>query len=71
MEYSIVHISDLDFKNDVRIVKNVVEARFCLEKMLEDLRSRFLGSNIVATFTGDLAQSGERELYETLFELHN
>lgn len=51
MEYSIVHLSDLHFKNDV-------ENRFRIEKLRNDLVKLPLGPNTITVFTGDLVQSG-------------
>lgn len=62
MEYSIVHLSDLHFKNDV-------ENRFRIEKLRDDLVKLPLGANTITAFTGDLVQSGEQEQYDVLFEL--
>ncbi|MEE3358834.1 MAG: metallophosphoesterase [Pseudomonadota bacterium] len=62
MEYSIVHLSDLHFKNDV-------ENRFRIEKLREDLVKLPLGPHSITAFTGDLVQSGEQEQYDVLFEL--
>lgn len=62
MEYSIVHLSDLHFKNDV-------ENRFRIEKLRDDLVKLPLGSNTITVFSGDLVQSGDREQYDVLFEL--
>jgi len=62
MKYSIVHLSDLHFKNDV-------ENRFRIEKLLEDLDKLPLGPNILTVFSGDLVQSGDKEQYEVLFDL--
>ena len=61
MEISIVHLSDLHFKNDV-------ENRFRLNKLREDLSSLPLGANVITAFTGDLVQSGDQEQYDVLFE---
>lgn len=62
MEYSIVHLSDLHFKNDV-------ENRFRIEKLRDDLIKLPLGSNTITAFSGDLVHSGDREQYDVLFEL--
>jgi len=62
MEYSIVHLSDLHFKNDV-------ENRFRIEKLRDDLVKLPLGSNTITAFSGDLVQSGDSEQYDVLFEL--
>lgn len=61
MEVSIIHLSDLHFKNDT-------ENRFRLEKLREDLAAIPLGSNVITAFTGDLVQSGDQEQYDVLFE---
>lgn len=62
MEYTIVHLSDLHFKNDA-------ENRFRIQRLRDDLVKLPLGANIVTAFTGDLVQSGEQEQYDVLFEL--
>lgn len=62
METSIVHLSDLHFKNDV-------ENRFRIERLQEDLAVLPLGSNVITAFTGDLVQSGDQEQYDVLFDL--
>ncbi|MEP4151662.1 MAG: metallophosphoesterase, partial [Lentilitoribacter sp.] len=62
MECSIVHLSDLHFKNDT-------ENRFRIEMLREDLAKLPLGSNVITAFTGDLVQSGEQEQYDVLFDL--
>jgi len=62
MEISIVHLSDLHFKNDV-------ENRFRIERLRDDLSELPLGSNVITAFTGDLVQSGEQEQYDVLFDL--
>ncbi len=62
MEVTLVHLSDLHFKNDA-------ENRFRLEKLRGDLTELPLGSKVVTVFTGDLAQSGDTEQYDVLFEL--
>ena len=62
MEISIVHLSDLHFKNDA-------ENRFRIERLRDDLAALPLGSNVVTAFTGDLVQSGDQEQYEVLFDL--
>lgn len=62
METSIIHLSDLHFKNDV-------ENRFRIERLREDIAGLPLGSNVVTAFTGDLVQSGDQEQYDVLFEL--
>ncbi|MFC0342414.1 metallophosphoesterase [Paracoccus niistensis] len=62
MEYSIVHLSDLHFKNDV-------ENRFRIEKLREDLVKQRLGPKTITAFTGDLVQSGEQEQYDVLFDI--
>lgn len=62
MEISIVHLSDLHFKNDV-------ENRFRIERLRDDLAALPLGSNVITAFTGDLVQSGDQEQYEVLFVL--
>lgn len=62
MECSIVHLSDLHFKNDV-------ENHFRIEKLRDDLIKLPLGSNTITAFSGDLVQSGDREQYDVLFEL--
>lgn len=62
MEYTLIHLSDLHFKNDV-------ENRQRIEKLREDLSSIPLGTNVITAFTGDLVQSGEKEQYDVLFEL--
>ena len=62
MEYSIVHLSDLHFKNDA-------ENRFRIEKLREDLVKLRLGTQIITAFTGDLVQSGDQDQYDVLFEL--
>ncbi|MEQ8311064.1 MAG: metallophosphoesterase [Silicimonas sp.] len=62
MEYSIVHLSDLHFRNDV-------ENRFRIEKLRDDLKRLPLGSNTITAFSGDLVQSGDQEQYDVLFEL--
>lgn len=61
MEISIVHLSDLHFKNDV-------ENRFRIEKLREDLAALPLGSKVITAFTGDLVQSGDQEQYDVLFD---
>lgn len=62
MELTLVHLSDLHFKNDA---KN----RFRLEKLRDDLAQLPLGSKVVTAFTGDLVQSGDVEQYNVLFDL--
>ncbi len=62
MEYTVVHLSDLHFKNDV-------ENRFRIEKLRDDLAVLPLGSNVIIAFTGDLVHSGEQDQYDVLFEL--
>ena len=62
MEVSIIHLSDLHFKNDV-------ENRFRIEKLREDLAALPLGANVITAFTGDLVQSGDQEQYDVLFDL--
>lgn len=62
VETSIIHLSDLHFKNDV-------ENRFRIERLREDIAGLPLGSNVVTAFTGDLVQSGDQEQYDVLFEL--
>jgi len=62
MEYTIVHLSDLHFKNDV-------ENRFRIEMLRNDLAKLPLGSNVITAFTGDLVHSGEQDQYDVLFEL--
>ncbi|MGX9354008.1 metallophosphoesterase [Roseobacteraceae bacterium S113] len=62
MEISIVHLSDLHFKNDV-------ENRFRIKKLREDLAALPIGANVITAFTGDLVQSGDQEQYDVLFDL--
>ena len=62
METSIVHLSDLHFKNDV-------ENRFRIERLRDDIAALPLGPNVVTAFTGDLVQSGDQEQYDVLFDL--
>ena len=62
METSIVHLSDLHFKNDV-------ENRFRIERLRDDIAALPLGANVVTAFTGDLVQSGDQEQYDVLFDL--
>lgn len=62
MEITIIHLSDLHFKNDV-------ENRFRIEKLREDLAALPLGANVITAFTGDLVQSGDQEQYDVLFDL--
>tara|TARA_B110000003_G_scaffold260105_1_gene280666 strand:- start:156 stop:3260 length:3105 start_codon:yes stop_codon:yes gene_type:complete len=62
MEITLIHLSDLHFKNDTK-------DRFRLEKLRDDLAQLPLGSKVVTLFTGDLVQSGNIEQYNVLFEL--
>ncbi len=61
MEVTIIHLSDLHFKNDA-------ENRFRLDRLRSDLERLQTGSQVFTAFTGDLVQSGDENDYALLFE---
>jgi predicted MPP superfamily phosphohydrolase len=61
MEATIVHLSDLHFKNDA-------ENQFRIRCLLEDLKRLQNDQPIHTVFTGDLVQAGDENSFEGLFE---
>lgn len=61
MDISIVHLSDLHFRNDAT-------NRYRLQRLKEDLLRIHSDGSIYTTFTGDLVQNGDEDAYNLLLD---